>query len=804
MPIKPANIIQSGQLLTRQAQDIKGRLHIILWVKTESGVSQLVIEDQQATFFVESEMIEQAKGLLVNMAVPMASCQAVPLKTFNQKSVFACYFSSLQHFYRGREILKNEGIKCYEDDIRPDDRYLMERFITADLSFIGDSEHCDSYSKLQQVRCKKAAEQVKLPLKTLSLDIECSMAGELYSIGLYALAEHGHKEFSQVIMIGAEQANAPNYIHWVENEKLLLKQLLAVVKQFDPDVFIGWNVINFDFRLLQKRFDKYGLDFSVGRDNSTVRWRQNSNANEQFFLDIAGRLVLDGIDVLKTATYHFASFSLDFVAQALLGKKKKVTDVDNRVKEITDNFHHNKQALAAYNLEDCRLVSLIFDKEQLLEFALLRASLTGLTIDRVGGSVAAFTNLYLPKLHRSGYVAPNMGDSTSDLVSPGGHVMDSLPGLYNNVLVLDFKSLYPSIIRTFKIDPMGLIEGGRLKEEQALASQIIPAFDGAYFSREAHFLPDIITSLWQERDKAKQQNNAPLSQAIKIIMNSFYGVLGSTGCRFFDPRLSGAITKRGHEILKTTKVWIEQQGYRVIYGDTDSIFVYLDKTLAKPECLTLGKKLEAYINERWQTALQQEYQLDCHLEIEFETHFSKFLMPTIRGLDIAKAGKSVGTKKRYAGLVDDKVIFKGMETVRSDWTEIAKTFQQQLYVLIFNGQPYKDYLLSLLAQIRAGKHDEHLVFSKKIRRNLQDYKNTPPHIKACIIANKTLGKNHYKRGSQINYVITINGVQPLEMLTSPLDYDYYIDKQIKPIANDILPFLQTSFEQLTNSQQELF
>ncbi len=139
--------------------------------------------------------------------------------------------------------------------------------------------------------------------------------------------------------------------------------------------------------------------------------------------------------------------------------------------EITDNFLHNKQALAAYNLEDCRLVWLIFEKTQLLEFAQLRAQLTGLAIDRIGGSVAAFTNLYLPKLHRSGYVAPNMGDGVSDLISPGGYVMDSIPGLYDNVLVLDFKSLYPSIIRTFKIDPMGLIEG--LIENKQVNKQVI-------------------------------------------------------------------------------------------------------------------------------------------------------------------------------------------------------------------------------------------------------------------------------------------------------------------------------------------
>ncbi|MFB1035440.1 MAG: DNA polymerase domain-containing protein, partial [Sinobacterium sp.] len=317
---------------------------------------------------------------------------------------------------------------------------------------------------------------------------------------------------------------------------------------------------------------------------------------------------------------------------------------------------------------------------------MLRAQLTGLAIDRVGGSVAAFTNLYLPKLHRSGYVAPNMGDGESDLIAPGGYVMDSIPGLYKNILVLDFKSLYPSIIRTFKIDPMGLIEGLLCKDP----SKNVKGFDGAYFSRDNHFLPDIIQSLWGERDKAKQEKNAALSQALKIIMNSFYGVLGSTGCRFFDPRLSGSITKRSHELIKTTKGWIEDHGFQVIYGDTDSIFIHVGSEKSSSESRKLGRNLQAFINKKWRQVLKDDFNLVSELEIEFETHFSQFLMPTVRGGTLDN-GSTIGTKKRYAGIVstgtDDKLIFKGMETVRSDWTELSKIFQQELYRRVFNGEP---------------------------------------------------------------------------------------------------------------------
>ena len=167
--------------------------------------------------------------------------------------------------------------------------------------------------------------------------------------------------------------------------------------------------------------------------------------------DYRGGVVLDGIELLRAAFWSFESFTLENVAQSLLGRGKRIDTHTDRVAEIRDLFEHNKAALAVYNLEDCRLVREIFDHAQLLGFATRRAELTGLAMDRLGGSVAAFDNLYLPRLHRRGKVAPDVGDAPTGPGSPGGYVLDSDPGLYHNVLVLDFKSLYPSIIRTFGV-----------------------------------------------------------------------------------------------------------------------------------------------------------------------------------------------------------------------------------------------------------------------------------------------------------------------------------------------------------------
>jgi len=858
--------VERGFLLTRQAFDSRKGIVLSFWLKTASGTINVVVENELALFFVEQSQKNNAELQLEKQGIIIGKITDLPLKAFNQQAVTGFYFTSMRDLYRARECLKQNDIKCYEDDFRPDERFLTERFITANMEFLFQengqtgkqkpfhkfpryiTDKCRAYShendaieslnneikESLQVNKKQSIE-----LEMVSLDIECSMQGELYSIGLYSHLLNKYQPsdspsikqaYKCILMIGDEKTDAQEtqltddekniveHIIWLSDEQQLLIKLIAWFTQYDPDIVIGWNVVNFDFNLLQKRCDLYGIDFAIGRDGKAPRWRKNlSSSSGQQFIEIAGRVVLDGIDLLKTATYSFPSFSLDNVASTLLGLKKKVVDVDNRVKEITDNFYHDKLALAAYNLEDCRLVTLIFEHTQLLEFAMLRAQLTGLSINRMGGSVAAFTNLYLPRLHRAGYVAPNLGDGLQGLISPGGYVMDSIPGLYKNVLVLDFKSLYPSIIRTFKIDPMGLIEGLKSPENS------ISAFDGALFSREQHFLPDIITDLWLERDKAKQDKNAALSQAIKIIMNSFYGVLGSTGCRFFDPRLSGAITKRSHEILKNTQQWIEDKGYQVIYGDTDSIFVYAGEDKSLKESRALGKTLQNFINSEWQKKIEQDFNLTCYLEIEFETHFSQFFMPAVRGqmkhniLTASKDGMTgLGTKKRYVGQIEHKdkteMVFKGLETVRSDWTILAKEFQQNLYERVFaqeNIQQIKNYIKEMVQQTLAGEFDDKLIYRKRIRRKLVDYiKTAPPHVKAARFAdqhNVSLGKKkQFENKGWIEYVITVNGPQTKRYQNAVLDYQHYIDKQLKAVADDILPFLATSFAEINDQQLSLF
>ena len=781
-----------GFLLTRQWSDDKDGVRLDLWFATSQGPLSVSIHQQQALFFIRQVDETAVKKLVSNNRG--VSVKPLLLHTFSQEKVSAVYFTSQQQLYRARDRLTQSGIACFESDIRPTERFLCERFITASV----DVDAGYSSEILDNIRIQPGEYQPEFEI--MSLDIESDYEKEtLFSIA-FVTAEVNH-----VLMIGNGADN--DRIEYVADERCLILRWIEWVERIDPDILIGWNVINFDLRLLQQRAQALGVSLAIGRKATQPVWRQSQADSQHHFVLIPGRVVLDGIDTLRSATFNFPSFALETVAQEFLGRGKLIHGTGNsdplyKAREIRRQFHQEKETLAAYNLEDCQLVWEIFAKADLINFSIERARLTGLEMDRAGGSVAAFDNLYLPRLHRKGYIAPNIGDYEGALSAPGGYVMDSKPGLQNSVLVLDYKSLYPSIIRTFCVDPYA-----RIAAKSANKADVIPGYDGASFHKTEHILPQIIEGLWAARDQAKRDSNAALSQAIKIIMNSFYGVLGTTGCRLHDSRLTSSITRRGHDIIIQTVKLIEAQGYEVIYGDTDSVFVSLNASLDNTAATEIGQRLVGAINRYWNDHLRQEYGIESCLEMELETHFKQFFMPTTRGSE-------QGSKKRYAGLIDDeegtrKIIYKGLETVRTDWTELARQFQQTLYQLVFDGEESTDYILQTVSDLLTGKFDQQLVYRKRLHKKLTEYqKNIPPHAQAAIKAEsefKQTGQpSRYRNRSWVEYVITVAGAQTLECQHDKLDYQHIVDKQLTPIADTILNAIGSSMSAITDQQQDLF
>ncbi|HDS1733837.1 DNA polymerase II [Pseudomonas sp. BP8] len=769
--------LQQGFVLTRHWHDTPEGTCVEFWLATDQGPRQLRLAAQSSVAFIPERFAEHARAVL--KGEQGVELKPLRLRDFERRPVFGLYCRQHRQLIQLEQRLRAAGIEVYEADIRPPERYLMERFITAPVLFSGRP---DASGVLCEAQLKPHPDY-RPPLRLVSLDIETTERGELYSIALEGCGQR------QVYMLGPANGDpsAVDFdLQYCADRAQLLRCLNQWMAEHDPDAIIGWNLVQFDLRLLHEHAARLQVPLTLGRGGAPMTLRSHATGNH-VFVDAPGRLLIDGIEALRSATWSFPSFSLESVAQTLLGEGKAIDTPYQRMDEINRMFAEDKPALARYNLKDCELVTRIFAHARLLEFLLERSSVTGLAVDRSGGSVAAFCHLYIPHMHRMGYVAPNLG-SQPDEASPGGFVMDSRPGLYDSVLVLDYKSLYPSIIRTFLIDPVGLIEGLAQPDDE----HSVEGFRGGRFSRTQHCLPAIVERVWQGREAAKRADNAPLSQALKIIMNAFYGVLGSSGCRFFDPRLASSITMRGHQIMRQTRALIEAEGFDVIYGDTDSTFVWLKSAHDEAAAARIGRTLVAKVNQWWREHLKQNLGLECALELQFETHYRRFLMPTIRGAE-------EGSKKRYAGLVrgangEEQMVYKGLESVRTDWSPLARQFQQELYARIFRGQPYRDYLRDYVRRTLAGEQDELLVYRKRLRRPLADYqRNVPPHVRAARLAdeyNLRLGRpRQYQNGGWISYVITTAGPEPLENLQSPIDHDHYLSRQLQPVADAILPFV---------------
>lgn len=783
--------LQQGFVLTRHWRDTPAGTEVSFWLATDQGPRFIRLPVQTSVMFIPEAHRKPLDWLLKGERD--IELRPLQLCDFHHRPVLGLYTRQHRQLMDVEKRLRAAGVDVYEGDVRPPERYMMERFITAPVWFGGTP---DAHGELCEAQMKPAPEY-RPPLKLVSLDIETTAQGDLYSIALEGCGER------QVYMLGPpNKTTAVDFkLDYCDTRAQLLERLNGWLATHDPDAIIGWNVVQFDLRVLHEHAQRLGVPLMLGRGDEPMAWREHGSRNH-YFAAAAGRLIIDGIEALRSATWSFESFSLENVAQTLLGEGKDISTPYQRMDEINRMFAEDKPALARYNLKDCELVTRIFAKTELLKFLLERASVTGLPADRNGGSVAAFTHLYMPLMHRQGFVAPNLGDKPPE-ASPGGFVMDSRPGLYESVLVLDYKSLYPSIIRSFLIDPVGLIEGLKHPDD----SDSVEGFRGARFSRTRHCLPAIVARVSEGREEAKREHNAPLSQALKIIMNAFYGVLGSSGCRFFDTRLASSITMRGHQIMRQTRALVEAQGYEVIYGDTDSTFVWLGSAHSQEDAGRIGRALVQHVNAWWREHLHTEFGLQSALELQYETHFTRFLMPTIRGAE-------EGSKKRYAGLVvrgdgSEEMVYKGLETVRSDWSPLARQFQQELYQRIFHRQPHQDYIRDYVRRTLSGEFDELLIYRKRLRRRLDDYeRNVPPHVRAARLAddyNDRLGRpRQYQRGGWISYVISVNGPEPLEVRQAPIDYDHYVTRQLQPVADAILPFVNDDFATLVGGQMGLF
>ena len=758
-------------ILTSEWQDSGGKNILKFYGKSkELGAVEIKVNNNPV-FFAEKN------ALSALTKVPFSE-KEVGLKNFNHKKVDALYFNTQRDLTTAAEELNENQVKSFESDVDPCRRFLMERFINAQVKVCGKCEKKEILSSFLTPKIEPC--EVTPELLIASVDIETGANNSL----LYSIAIHlsGKMDDKKVFIVSDKNDVLPEYVNSFKDEKELLINFIEWFKLTDPDVIIGWHVIGFDLMFLESKCNELMIPFDIARGKGRVSLRTRKPRG--YFASITGRVVIDGPVALRTSFYTFEDYRLETVAQELLAEGKAITPDQNKVEEIERLFKEDKAALAEYNLKDAILVTDIFSKAGLIALYIRRSQLSGLLMDELGMMTLAFDHFFLPKLHRAGYVAPNVKDLDTSEHAAGGYVMDPVPGIYDDIVVLDFKSLYPSIIQTFKIDPLSNLLSDK---------DTIETLNGFKFSATKHFLPEFIDHLIEQRNIARKKNDTQLSQAIKILMNSFYGVMGSFGCRFYHPNLPTAITGTGHRLLLGSEEHLAQKGYEVIYGDTDSLFIKLKKGEGK-NALENANKIATDLNIFWADKIQTEYGLKSYLEIEFEKYYRKFILTPARGSE-------AGAKKRYAGLIVEGIVerleFVGMEFVRTDWTRLAKEFQVELYNKVFNNEEIRDWLRDFVKRVKEGNYDDKLVYRKRLRKDVDEYtKNVPQHVKAARMLPEAVGT--------VYYVITKRGPIPVELKHTDIDYDHYIEKQLKPVADSVLVLLNESFDSIVQSDQLSF
>jgi len=749
-----------------------------LYGRLEGGDTFLIRDDRQRPhFYIRAADAGRARELHAPEPRPTGK------RSFAGGSVSRMEVETPQDIPGVRDRLHAAGIETFEADVRFAVRYLIDRGIKGGCEIEGDWVPTERIARVYSNPTLRPF-RVDVQPRVLSFDIETDPQGDrLLAISLYAPG------VDEVLIVDGGDRRMPDLARRCVDERAALDLFCARVNEVDPDVLIGWNVIDFDLTVLQRIAARLRHPLLLGREPGTLLLRKAEGYFGSGQASIPGRLVLDGIDLLRGAFVRMDEYSLDAVAREVLGEGKAVAgDVGDRVGEILHNYQHDLTAFALYARTDARLAYQILDRLNLIRLACARSQLTGMTPDRVAASIASFDFLYLTELERLAVVAPTVrtDDTRPHPAQQGGHVLEAATGLHRNVWVFDFKSLYPSIIRTFNIDPLSYVE------QPALDADLIRTVSGA-FARTPAILPRMLDELFPRREAAKKAGDAVASHAIKILMNSFYGVLGAPACRFYNPALVNSITGMGRELLLWSKAWFEAAGFTVLYGDTDSLFV--DSRATDPAAAReRGRELAAALNSELSRYIQERWRVASRLELEFEKLYLKLFLPRARQ-------STRGASKRYAGLLGgtdaDRVEFIGMEVVRRDWTALAKQVQRELYHRLFTDQSVDAYLSEVVSKVRNGDLDAALVYRKNLRKDADEYTaTTPPHVAAAR-------KSIQAQGRLISYVMTTAGAEPLDNVRHPLDREHYVLKQVKPVAEPVLETLGLDFERVIGDSRQL-
>ena len=793
-----------------------GKTEIHLVGRLETGETFAVIEQRLRPFlYVRQSDAERASVLVLQAGQPWNG-DASGRHTMDGEPAVKIESPTVSASQRLRDQLHREGIRTYEGDVKTSAQLLMDLRVHGTVGIEGGWRPGRRVSRIYENPTLQPA-ALEPRLSVLSVDIETDRkANVVYAVALAFVDLTGERTDEVFLNRARTSVEAPSAVSCAD-ERDLFSRIRERILAMDPDVITGWNVVDFDIRVLARRYADQGVPFDIGRSDETasfldresgdsgMRWRRSKAI-------VPGRQVLDGLWLVRFAGMGLEDYRLETVAQSVLGRGKRIEELpgESRTAAVERLYREDPESLCVYCREDARLVLDILAHEGLLELALHKSLLIGTSLEQTSLSVASFEFLYLEHLHQRQIVGPTLGIDQEEIGrAPGGGIITPRAGLFSSVLAFDFKSLYPSIMRTFNIDPLGMVRASQTDPQGGALRGPIVAPNGARFRRDPGILPGILDRFFESREEARQRGDRRAVYAYKIVMNSFYGVLGTSGCRFAAGSLAGAITTLGQHVLFWARDQVIAEGLDVIYGDTDSLFVLAGGSRDAPmeELLATGARIAGIINDRLAAYVTEHYQVRSRMELEFEAVYRRFFLPPMRTAGPASEDgeddyESRGRAKGYAGLRVARgnhgdtasVDIVGLEAVRHDWTPLAQELQREMLTLVFADAPASavaDLVRVRIRELRAGALDAKLSYRKSLRKPVEAYtRSSPPHARAAALLPLE------ERTGLIRYVWTLEGPQPEGRTTAAPDYDHYVEKQLRPIVEAVAPYINLQTEEL--------
>ena len=807
----------------------EGKTFFYFYGRTKDGKKVAVKHHYQPFFYVAAVGLDkpkfEEKVLQLSLKAGLEPAQVVRLELV-QKDLLGKkqeFYQAYANYPKAVPLLAKEiqswGINCYERDILYVHRYLRDHNIIPMREVVAEGNFVPAPWMRVPVFVAEKVEQRKSELwsdwRILAIDLETyavkreidSKNNPILMAAFYGL-EKGKdgkgKEFRKVITW--KNADLPEYVEVVEDEAALLQRLKECLLEFDPDIITGYFTDGFDFPYLQARAQKFNVRLDLGVDHSEIIVTQGGFGDVQS--KIKGYLHADMLKFIRNIfgkDLDVETYSLDAVSRLLLNHSKHQVELDT-LSQVWDGQPEKLAEFCAYNQHDSFLAYKLCEKllPDMIEFT----SMVGLpTFDVIRMRFSKLVESYIMKRAMEfDVVAPNKPENAEisrrmDESIQGAFVYEPTPGLYKDVVVFDFRSLYPTIISAHNIGPEGL----KCSCCADKAGTHVPGKEEYWFcARDKKFLPAILEQLIMRRGeikkeikKAKKEGKETAllearSYALKILANSFYGYLGFYAARWYSLESAASTTAYARNYITTTIARAGEKGFKVVYADTDSCFLLLE-----------GKSIDEA------TAFMEEINetLPGQMELELEGHYPRGIFVGLKGDQ-----KLIGAKKKYALLRNDGSLkITGFETVRRNWSPLSKEIQEKVLELVLQEkvQEALKYVKDTIKELRSGKVNlDRLILKTQITRELSSYSSFAPHVKVAQEM-KERGEN-VEAGTVVPFII-VKGKGlvrdrakiPVDVAAGEYDAEYYVDHQLIPAVSSIFSVLGYKEEEVFKESSQM-